>query len=422
MNEQSVQAQPVGQDFNRLAIVLQTASTGGWRYIRSLIGGLREVAPHLQITCYLGTQVETVFESEQPRRTLEKLQVEVRNWLEPSPPPDLSGHRFMLKRWLKRRRFHRQHEKELALHQQVVNELNRHAVVFFAWPYFMNPPELSVPVAFIPHDFNYAHFVGLFITSRTTYETLRDQHRHWLRRAQPVVSTPFVARELAKVFPEYDRPARVIYLSRLGGHPPMAPSRAQSIVAELGVQGDYVLNLNNITPHKNLGQVMAGFYHCLETWPNLKLVIAGYATEGIRGRANGPNYIDNCEEDWNVASLGLVTDEQVTALIQCAKLVINASLYEAGNGSGLDAWAIGTPVAMSNIAPFIEQMAYLRVEAQTFEPRCCFQVRDAMLEILDHPAEAQAAAQRSQAALAQYSWLDVGRQYLDFFQEIRRGQ
>jgi glycosyltransferase involved in cell wall biosynthesis len=49
-------------------------------------------------------------------------------------------------------------------------------------------------------------------------------------------------------------------------------------------------------------------------------------------------------------------------------MVINQSLYEAGNGPGLDAWFIGTPVVMSNIPSFLEHLSYTGVKAQIFDP------------------------------------------------------
>ena len=49
-------------------------------------------------------------------------------------------------------------------------------------------------------------------------------------------------------------------------------------------------------------------------------------------------------------------------------MVINCSLYEPGNGSGADAWKIGTSVAMSNIPSFKEQLEFLSVKAELFDP------------------------------------------------------
>lgn len=401
----------------KIAIVLQTASTGGWRYVRRLAEGLRGVDPHLEITCYLGPQVDAVFASDRPRESLQAMQVSVLDWRDPTPPGEpRKGHG--VKRWLQHRKQRQERRDQNERYDQFIAELDKHDVVFFAWPYFMASPVLKTAMAFIPHDFNYAHFTGLFIATRPAYESLLVQHEYWLRIAHPVVSSPFIAGELKRVFPQSNRDPRVIYLSRLGSHPPVEPLRAKQIVADLGVEGDYILNLNNITPHKNLGQVIGGFYHCLESHPDLKLIVAGFGTEGIRGRANNPLYIDNCEENWNVASLGLVSDEQVTALIQCSRLVINASLYEAGNGSGLDAWALGTPVAMSSIPPFLEQMEFLGVEACVFDPRCCYQIRDAILNILNEPEQAAKSAERSRLAMDRYDWQTVAQHYRQFFEDI----
>ncbi len=60
----------------------------------------------------------------------------------------------------------------------------------------------------------------------------------------------------------------------------------------------------------------------------------------------------------NIYGLGYVDNVEIDGLIQSAHIVVNSSLYEGGNGPGFDAWSRGIPVAMSNIPPFLEHVAY----------------------------------------------------------------
>lgn len=147
-------------------------------------------------------------------------------------------------------------------------------------------------------------------------------------------------------------------------------------------------------------------------------MLCGSGTEELRGRANCDFYIDHASEEWNVLGVGLVRDEELVALIQCARLVINPSLYEAGNGSGLDAWALGTPVVMSNIPAFVEHLDVLGVRANLFNPRCCHEMRDAILDVLENPGKAEADAEESRKALTKYGWDIVAGKYLDFFASV----
>ena len=148
------------------------------------------------------------------------------------------------------------------------------------------------------------------------------------------------------------------------------------------------------------------------------MIIAGHGTEGIRANANFPWYLDHVDNDAHVVSLGLRTNSEVKALIQGAQLVINGSVYEAGNGSGLDAWALGTPVAMSAIPAFIEHMRRLGVRAETFNPRCCYEIGQAIVRILEAPVLANINAQHSKRAMEQYTWLDVANHYSLIFDKL----
>ncbi|WP_168164211.1 glycosyltransferase [Pirellula sp. SH-Sr6A] len=299
-----------------------------------------------------------------------------------------------------------------------IEELNRCDAVFFAWPYGIECPPCKAPVAFIPHDFNYTHFVGTFVESPASVASLRSQHKLWLERAHPIVSTQFIADELMRTFPEYVSPPRVVRLSQLGPMESMNHDEASKIVQRLGISGDYLLSLNNISAHKNLGQLLSGFHYVAKQYPNLKLVLVGFGTEGIHGNVNSPYYLDWSDSGGNVQSLGLRSDREVSALIARAKLVVNASLYEAGNGSGLDAWRMGTPVVMSDIPAFVEQLHAMDVRAETFNPRCCYEIRDALLRIMQQPEVAEANASYSKKSMSRYSWNDVAEHYLDFFDEI----
>ncbi len=296
--------------------------------------------------------------------------------------------------------------------------LNTFDIVFFSWPYQIECPDLNVPVAFIPHDFNYVHFFGAVVYSMSEYRNLVESHRRWFAVAHPVVSSRFIARELAVITGRETNNADVIPLSRLSPVDRMADDHAQSIRTRLGVEGDYILCPNNIQYHKNLGGLVSVFHSIAAVYPEVKLVLCGAGTEEIRGVADNDFYIDHCSSKWNVLGLGLVRDEELVALIQSARLVINPSLYEAGNGSGLDAWALGTPVAMSNIPAFVEHLDVLGVRAKLFNPRCCHEMRDAILDILRNPDAAQADAEVSRDAMEKYGWDMVATRYVEFFTKV----
>ena len=69
----------------------------------------------------------------------------------------------------------------------------------------------------------------------------------------------------------------------------------------------------------------------------------------------------------NVFGLGFVKDHELNYLIKKSELTISPSIYDPGCGSGLDAWQIGSLVAMSKIYSFKEHIKYQKVKAITFD-------------------------------------------------------
>ena len=86
----------------------------------------------------------------------------------------------------------------------------------------------------------------------------------------------------------------------------------------------------------------------------------------------------------------------MNALIMCASAVVNTSLYEAGNGPGIDAWALGVPVAMSDIPCFTEHIKYQNIRAELFDPRDPRDIAAKILTILNNRKESDEIAKHSQ--------------------------
>lgn len=395
----------------RLAVVLQDSSTGGWRYTCRLLEGLRTVRPDLQITAYLGRGVFSVDNTTSPpHKLLEDIGVTVKRMPPLRGIDRRSTTRFIISLFRK--------TLSASAYRRWLLDLDCHDLSLFAWPFGIQCPRSRKPIVFVPHDFNYTHFVGSYVDKPKDVMLMKAQHQQWIDNAHAVVSSSFIAEEFARTFPMSPQVPHVVPLSQLGTTGRMDDDEVCSHLEEMQVRGDYILCLNNISAHKNLGQVLSGYYYARQKFPNIRLIVAGHGTEGIRANANVPWYVDHVESDAQVMSLGLRSDAEIKALIQGAKLVINGSVYEAGNGSGLDAWALGTPVAMSAIPAFIEHTRRLGVRAETFNPRCCFEIARAILRILENPALASIDSKHSSEAMKKYTWLDVASRYSLLFENL----
>ena len=294
------------------------------------------------------------------------------------------------------------------------HKLDHYDLVFFTWPYFMDCPDLICPIFFIPHDFNYKYFFGAHIYRKETVDILTHQHEMWLEKAKPIVSTHFMASELGKFYPKYKDKISVVHLApfSLSNH---SEEKAFEIVQKLGIDYDYILYPCNTTYHKNLGVLISAVYILNKRGKNIKLVYVGYDTQDIKGKADYVG-VESNDKDFDVIGLGYVSNDEIDALIKHAKAVVSPSLYEAGNGPGLDAWMQGTPVAMSDIPAFIEHMQIQGVRARVFDPKNPYDIAEKIEWILDHPRQAKEDAMYSAKKIREWSWENVARKYIQIFE------
>lgn len=116
--------------------------------------------------------------------------------------------------------------------------------------------------------------------------------------------------------------------------------------------------------------------------------------------------------------MGYVSNLEINSLIQCASVVVNPSLYEAGNGPGLDACAMGVPIAMSNIPAFTEHLEVLGIKARLFDPRNPEDIAHGISMILDDPDSARKDAETSLRALEGRTWAETGAAYARIFADL----
>ena len=283
-------------------------------------------------------------------------------------------------------------------------------LAFFPWPYWVEPPRVSCAVAATIHDLNFKYFFGTQIFSTTDVALLDGQIGRWASNAASVASSEFMADEIAKHYPSAHSTS-VIRLApfaspdRNGSTPPSDEARRL---------GRYVLCGTHLTVHKNLGALIAAQAILRSRFPDVRLVITGAGTEAATGQSTAiGSFVTPSDPD--VIGLGYVSNERIDALIAGAAVVVNPSLYEAGNGPGVDAWSFGTPVAMSDIPAFREHLPALGVQAALFDPRDPADIAAKISDVLEHPEEWSVRAAASKVAIGARSWDDVAKDYLSVF-------
>ncbi len=379
----------------KIAVIYPALSTGGFRYLYNLLIGMKQVSAStvINVFCKIENNDNSILE-------IDKLK---QNGISFTAVNDnqINGEDNLF-----------------------IRNLEDYDVIFYSWPYGIKCSNIDRPIFFIPHDFIYTHSFGLDgvgLYDKNMYNDNLYYHNSFIfNNAIPIVSSNYIKNEFNRVFPNSLYKPSVVYLSTLNDYTKKSNNDLKEFLKNKDINYDYVLFASNNMPHKNLGNLLGAWYYVKQKYPNLKLIISGYGNNNIIGKINTPYYMDHTDpdsKDFDVKSFGLLSNEEFSMLMQGAKIVVNSSLCEAGNGSGLDAWQLGVPVAMSNIEPFMDQMKYIGVKAEIFDPRNSSDIARAILYLLDNPKIAEKNVKDSLAAMNKYTWKDVGKQYLDIFKK-----
>ena len=280
------------------------------------------------------------------------------------------------------------------------------------------------------HDFNFKHDFGNFTPENL--ERLERQVPQWLSRVSAaVVSTGFIGEEMRRFYPDLAPETHVIPLATFVTSRPSADEIA-AVLERRGLTDGYLLFPCNIARHKNLPGMFKAQAIMKRAGSRLPLVLCGWGTDFIVQRMRGEipesnPYLEvlaaelkesGLKVGQDIHMLGYVTDAEVDALVSGATLVVSPSRYEAGSGPGLDAWALGAPVALSGIPAHREQVELLGVDAWFFNEDDPADIARVVTEAA--AADNSAMVAQSAEALARYDWKTVAERYHAVFERVAR--
>ena len=192
-------------------------------------------------------------------------------------------------------------------------------------------------------------------------------------------------------------------------------SESLEIIKKLAINRPYILYPTNLCCHKNLGILFRAIFLLRQEEIKVTLVITGPNTKSVTGMVSANGIERSTTEYADVIGLGYVSNLQIDALIQNATAVISTSLYEAGNGPGLDAWSRGVPVIMSDIPAFSEHLSVLGVKAQLIDPYDAKDIAKKIQFVLTNYDQAKEGALQSLESLNNCTWEKVATQYHKIF-------
>ncbi|MRS12105.1 MAG: glycosyltransferase [Actinobacteria bacterium] len=313
---------------------------------------------------------------------------------------------------------------EYQLPDDVVSELGGFDVVYLGWPFYLRPASFPTAVVATFHDFHPNHFPEAYSVGQLALRNADTAE--WLQRCRTaVVSTRFIADDLASLFPEATVPVEIVYLASYGFHRPEAGT-VENAVRRLGIRRPFALYSGGRSAHKNVAGILEAIGILKQQGVALQLAITGAGTEeiGASGEPAAEPALAAIQEivarhglvrGVEYRPLGYVSDADVDALTAGADLIVSASLYEAGCGPAMDAWRAGVPVALSDIPPFTEQMQRFGVRAWVFDPRDPADIATKMRTAIEDTARSEEMTRASLHAFAEYGWDDVAAEYYRVF-------
>jgi glycosyltransferase involved in cell wall biosynthesis len=174
----------------------------------------------------------------------------------------------------------------------------------------------------------------------------------------------------------------------------------------------YVLFLSTLQPRKNVIGLIEAFAEMKRENPELphKLVIVGKP-----GWKFGP-ILEKIEQHRDIVIyLNHISDSDRWPVYRKADLFVHPSFYEGFGMWLLEAFACGTPAAVSNISSLPEVGGDA---ALYFDPHNRNEIKNTMLKILTNPALAAELVARGRQRVQLYSWERCAKETMNVFKNV----
>jgi glycosyltransferase-like protein len=200
--------------------------------------------------------------------------------------------------------------------------------------------------------------------------------------------------------------------------------RADGSEAELGQRlglgtGPVFLSVGGIEGRKNTIRILQAFVEIHRAHPHARLIIAGGASlldHHAYQAAFGRELTALGEGASAVSLLGPVADCDMPALYRLASALVFASVKEGFGLCVIEAMASGTPVVVSQIAPFVDYLD--PSDALWCDPADSSSIASAMRQSL-HSDVANSLRARGPVVAARFGWREVAERHLPVYRRLR---
>jgi glycosyltransferase involved in cell wall biosynthesis len=277
----------------------------------------------------------------------------------------------------------------------------------------------SVPVVVTVHDiihYQYRDDPNMHIYSHGPHRWMDAIAIQAMRRADVLIASSEYTRQalidVVKVAPER---VNTVYLGvDTARFRPVSvpPSFFQRL--NLDPRGRYILHVSTEEPRKDVPSLVRAFALLRRDFPDVKLIKAGMP---LYPRAPLLELIKQLKLEDSVIFVDRVTDEDLVALYNIARMSVMPSLAEGFGFPVLESMACGTPVVSSTGG----SLAEIGGEAAlTFAPRDVEAMAEAMASLLRDDTLHETKRQLGLQQAARFTWEATAAQTLEIYRQVSR--
>jgi glycosyltransferase involved in cell wall biosynthesis len=248
------------------------------------------------------------------------------------------------------------------------------------------------------HDVSF--FIGPEWFSMKDRTLLRSGVPSSIKRAARVIAVSETSKaEIESYIPAAKGKVRVTYNALGDNISPLAMADAESVVRKrLEIAGPYLLTVGTRWPRKNMALAVEAAALAGQT-----LVVAGKSGWGDERTGEGVHYT------------GFVSDQELTALYQCASLYLAPSKHEGFGIPLLEAWACDCAVVCSSGGALPEIAGDAAMVMESWEAK---DWAAAIRELLADSSKLERLRQRGHERLKKFSWEETAKRTVEVYREV----
>ncbi len=248
------------------------------------------------------------------------------------------------------------------------------------------------------HDVSF--FVGPEWFNAKDRAILRSMVPASVKRAAKVVTVSETSKqEIERFIPAAKGKVRVTYNALGDNIAPLPESDAEKVVrGRLKIEGPYLLTVGTRWPRKNMALAIDAAAQA-----GHKIVVAGKAGWGEDAPKGAAVFT------------GFVSDQEITALYQCASLYLAPSKHEGFGIPLLEAWACGCPVVCSTGGALPEVAGDAALVVDSWDAK---DWADSIRRLLADSGKLESLRQRGRARLGKFSWRETAEKTVAVYKEV----